>query len=82
MSSLATEADHDSWTIEDLCPYVACIFEAFGFDRTIFAGDWPVSSQAASYPVCVSTLLELLQGVSQEDLYRLFRSNAERFYRV
>jgi L-fuconolactonase len=82
VSSLATEADHRNWTIEDLRPYVDTIFEAFGFDRTIFAGDWPVSSQAAAYPVCVETLLELIPGAAHDELYKLFRKNAENFYRV
>jgi L-fuconolactonase len=82
VSSLATEADHKNWTIEDLRPYVDTIFEAFGFDRVIFAGDWPVSSLAAAYPVCVETLLELVKGATHEELYKLFRTNAEKFYRV
>jgi L-fuconolactonase len=82
VSSLATEADHRNWTIDDLRPYVDAVFEAFGFDRVIFAGDWPVSSQAAAYPVCVETLLELVKGASHDELYKLFRKNAENFYRV
>jgi L-fuconolactonase len=82
VSSLATEADHRNWTIDVLRPYVDAIFEAFGFDRTIFAGDWPVSSQAAAYPVCVETLLELVPGATHDELYKLFRKNAENFYRV
>jgi L-fuconolactonase len=82
VSSIATEADHMNWTIDDVKPYVDCIFENFGFDRTVFAGDWPVSSQAAAYPICVSTLLELLKGVSKVNLHKFFRKNAEDFYRV
>jgi L-fuconolactonase len=82
VSSLATEADHKNWTLEDLRPYVDAVFEAFGFDRVIFAGDWPVSSQAAAYPLCVDTLLKLLKGATHDELYKLFRKNAEGFYRV
>jgi L-fuconolactonase len=82
VSSLATEADHENWTINQLRPYVDCIFENFGFERTCFGGDWPVSSLAATYPTCVNTLLELVSGASKQELYQLFRSNAERFYRV
>lgn len=82
VSSIATEADHQSWTIEQLRPYVDCIFENFGFQRTVFASDWPVSSQAATYPVCVDTLLTLVKGASPKELYRLFRQNAEEFYRI
>jgi L-fuconolactonase len=82
VSSLATEADHKNWTLEQLKPYVDCIFENFGFDRTIFAGDWPVSSQAANYETCVETLLTLVGERSGENIHKLFRSNAEKFYSV
>jgi L-fuconolactonase len=82
VSSLATEADHKNWTVEVLRPYVECIFESFGFDRTIFAGDWPVSSQAANYETCVETAITLAKGAGEEDLRKLFRANAEKFYRV
>lgn len=82
VSSLATEADHENWTIEDIRPYADTIFEAFGFDRVIFAGDWPVSSMAAAYPVCVGTILELLEGAGHDQLYKLFRKNAEDFYHI
>jgi len=82
VSSLATEADHQNWTISDLRPYVDHIFECFGFDRTVFAGDWPVSSQAATYPGCVETLEQLVAGCSQDDLKKLFHDNAEIFYGI
>ncbi|AEF81371.1 amidohydrolase family protein [Leadbettera azotonutricia] len=82
VSSLATEADHKNWTIDDLRPFTDAIFEAFGFERTAFAGDWPVSSRAASYPQCVETLLTLVKGASRADLYKLFRKNGEDFYRI
>lgn len=79
-SSLATEADHLSWTIEDLKPFVNHIFDCFGYERTVFAGDWPVSSQAADLPVCVETLVKLTHGASEAQLTQLFYSNAIKFY--
>ncbi|MDR2617289.1 MAG: amidohydrolase family protein [Treponema sp.] len=82
VSSLATEGDHKNWTIDDIRPFSDAVFEAFGFDRVVFAGDWPVSSQAASFTVCVETLLELVKGAGRQELYKLFRTNAENFYRI
>ncbi|MDR1774239.1 MAG: amidohydrolase family protein [Clostridioides sp.] len=82
VSSIATEADHKNWTVEELKPYSDCIFENFGFDRTIFAGDWPVSTQAATYSTSVETLLELIKGSTKEERYKLFHANAEKFYNV
>jgi len=82
LSSLATEADHQNWTIDDLRPYAEHIIECFGMDRLVFASDWPVSSQAADIPTCVSTLLEIMKGTSQEDLKKVFYHNARLFYDV
>lgn len=80
VSSLATEADHRCWTLQDLRPFVDHVFDCFGFERTFFGGDWPVSSQAASYPQCVETLERLIGGVSEEETRKLFRENAIAFY--
>ena len=82
VSSLATEADHENWTIDDIRPYADHIFECFGFERTIFAGDWPVSTLAADFPVCVNTILELVKGCSEADLKKLFHDNAVKFYKL
>lgn len=81
-SSLATEADHENWTIDDIRPYADHIIECFGFERTIFAGDWPVSTLAADFPVCVNTILELVKGCSEADLKKLFHDNAVKFYKL
>lgn len=80
-SSLATEADHQNWTLEDLRPYTDAIFEAFGVERCFFAGDWPVSTMAASYPTCVETL-KALSGVSGSEEKLLFHDNCQTFYGV
>ncbi len=82
VSSLATEADRTKWTIEDLKPYADHIFDCFGFDRTVYAGDWPVSSQAADLPTCVGTLEKLVSGCSKKELKNLFHDNAVKFYRL
>lgn len=82
LSGLTTEADHAKWTAADLKPYVAHVVECFGFDRVIFGGDWPVSTQATDYPRWVATLDELLRGASPDELHRLYVRNAESFYRV
>ena len=82
VSSVATEADHATWTLEDIRPYADHIFDCFGFDRTIYAGDWPVSSQAADLPLCVETIEKVTEGCSEEDLKKLFHDNAERFYNI
>ncbi len=80
-SSLATEADHENWTLEELRPYTDAIFDGFGIERCFFAGDWPVSSMAATYPTCVETLKKL-SGVSGAEERMLFHDNCQEFYGV
>jgi L-fuconolactonase len=82
VSSLATEADHRNWTIEDLKPYVEHVFECFGMERTFFGGDWPVSTLAADYEVCVQTVQGFLSGTSAAQLRAFFADNAIAFYRL
>jgi len=87
VSGMVTEADHAAWTPDDLKPFLEATIDAFGFDRLIFGGDWPVCRQAAEYPRWVETLDGLLArmgpaGVGAADLRKLYRDNARRFYRL
>ena len=81
-SSLATEADHENWTLDDIRPYADRIIECFGIDRLIYASDWPVSSLAADIPTCVSTMLEIMKDFTRDELQKVFHHNAEKFYGV
>lgn len=82
LSGLATEADHAKWTAADLRPYIDHVIECFGFDRVMFGGDWPVSTQATTYPRWVATVDEALQGCAPEELRKVYVTTAEAFYRV
>ena len=50
ISGVTTEADHQNWTREQLSPYIAHAIETFGFDRSIYGGDWHVPSSPAPIP--------------------------------
>ena len=82
VSSLATEADHHHWSSNDIKPYLEHVINSFGFERCIFGGDWPVSTLAASFSTCVSTLEDLIADSSKEDKEKLFRTNAIAFYHL
>ena len=82
ISGLVTEADHAKWKPADLKPYIDHVVACFGFDRVMFGGDWPVSTQASDYPRWVATLDEALRGCSPDELQRAYVRNAEEFYRV
>ena len=82
ISGLVTEADHNSWTPEDLQPYIEHVLEAFSFDRVIYGSDWPVSTLASDYPRWVQTLKDVVSGCSTDELNKLFHDNAIEFYRL
>ena len=82
LSDLPVEADHNTWTEADLRPYIDATIEAFGFDRTIFAGDYPVCLQATTLPRWVEVLDNAFAGVPESDLRKYYRDNANAFYRL
>ena len=82
LSDLPAYADPEHWTDKDLRPYIDATFETFGFDRTIFAGDWPICLQATSLTQWVDTLDRALADVAKPDIRKFYRDNANRFYRL
>ncbi|MFH1009419.1 MAG: amidohydrolase family protein [Candidatus Latescibacterota bacterium] len=82
ISGMITEADHENWTAEGLKPYIAHVIECFGFDRVLYAGDWPVVTLAGEYQEWVAALDWALSGCRTEDLKKLFYSNAISVYRM
>ena len=83
LSGMVTEADHASWTADDLRPYVGHVVECFGFDRLMFGSDWPVCLLAASYDQVIEAVKTILSPALDEAAERkLFGENAARFYRV
>lgn len=82
LSDLPVEADHQTWTENDLRPFIDATIEAFGFDRTIYAGDYPICLQATTLPRWVEVLDRALSGSSPTELRKFYRDNANAFYRL
>ncbi|MBL4791622.1 MAG: amidohydrolase family protein [Citromicrobium sp.] len=58
---MVTEANHDSWTPNDLSPYVEHVADCFGLDRVMYGSDWPVCTLAGSYGQVISALKTILK---------------------
>jgi len=82
ISGATTEANLDSWTVEQIKPYVLHALGVFGEDRVVFGSDWPVVLQAAPYRRWVDTLDELTDDWSASAKRKLWSENAKRFYRL
>jgi L-fuconolactonase len=84
LSDLPVEADLKNWTEADLRPYIEATIDAFGVDRTIYAGDYPVCLQATTLPHWVEVLDRAFadMGLSEAETRKIYRDNANRFYRL
>ena len=83
LSDLPIEAAKD-WTEADIRPYIAATLEAFGPDRTIFAGDYPICLAATTMTAWVDLLDRAFAdlGLSLHETRAIYRDNANRFYRL
>lgn len=70
------------WTAADLAPAVNHCLDAFGPQRVVFGGDWPVCNLGAgsSYAAWVAALRSLVAGRSRPEQAALFHDNAVAFY--
>jgi L-fuconolactonase len=82
LSGMVTEANWQSWTTEDLKPYVHEVLDVFGTDRCMFGTDWPVCLVAASYDRVVDALQECIKDLSETDRKKIFGLNAIEAYRL
>ncbi|MGH7199395.1 MAG: amidohydrolase family protein, partial [Planctomycetaceae bacterium] len=71
---------NEQWTPADLAPNVNFCLDAFGEDRVLFAGDWPVCTLRATFSDWLAALQEITRDRSAEFRKKLFHENAARFY--
>jgi L-fuconolactonase len=82
LSGVTTEADHASWTRDQLRPYIDHVIDCFGFDRLMYGGDWPVSELAGRYTDWLEVLDWATAGATAAERRKLFRDNGIRAYRL
>jgi len=82
ISGVSTEADHKSWTREQLKPYIAHAIDSFGFDRSMYGGDWHVMELAGTYPQWIEVVDWVVEGASTDEKRQLYRDTAIKTYRL
>ena len=82
LSGVVTEADHASWTPATVRPYIEHALDCFGFSRTMFASDWPVSSLTHGYGDWAAIVDDIVAAASPDEKRALFRDTARRAYRL
>jgi L-fuconolactonase len=82
LSGLTTEARWDSWTPDEIRPYLAHALSRFGPDRCLFGGDWPVSTLAVTYPIWLDLVRDALAPYPELDRAMVLGGTAARVYRL
>ena len=82
ISGLATEADRDNWTREQLKPYIEHALDAFDVEGVMYGGDWPVSTLAIGYQEWIGTVNWAAADIDDTARRMLFVDNAVSFYRL
>jgi L-fuconolactonase len=73
-----------TWRAADLAPYVARVLDAFGPDRAMLAGNWPVVRLARAHGPAWADLDRLVvdAGVGADGLRRVRGGTADAWYRL
>lgn len=77
LSGLPAESEGD-WTADQLRPFLDVALDAFGPDRLLFGGDWPVSGPYGRWAETVLTWLD--DRVGEHHRNGVLAGNAERVY--
>ena len=82
ISGVVAYAEPETWTVDDIRPYVEHAIESFGWDRIVWGSDWPVCTLTASLPIWVAATHATTLGCSADERARLFSLNARRIWRL
>jgi L-fuconolactonase len=64
LSGLTTEADHESWSEQQIRPYLLHAIDAFGPSRCMYGSDWPVATLATTYVRWLELVLDVVSDLT------------------
>ncbi len=82
VSGLATEADWNSWKLENFARYLEHVFACFGHHRIMFGSDWPVCLLAASYEEGIAIVESKLDTFDTNQRDAFWALNAVKIYNL
>jgi predicted TIM-barrel fold metal-dependent hydrolase len=80
ISGIIVTTKKGEWKSADLADNINFCLEAFGEDRVLFAGDWPVCTLRASFAEWLSALKWVVRDRPAAFQRKLFHDNAVKFY--
>ena len=82
LSGMATEADWENWSAEDLHPYMEIALECFGPGRIMFGSDWPVARLAIEYAQWVEICRTFISKLSPDEQKNIEGGTAIKVYKL
>jgi predicted TIM-barrel fold metal-dependent hydrolase len=82
ISGVVAYADPNSWSVENLRPYVEHTIRSFGWDRVVWGSDWPVCTLGGGLATWVAATHALIAGASPEERMKLLSGNARRMWKL
>jgi L-fuconolactonase len=82
VSGFITNSQGKKPTPEQIAAVIGHVYECFGPDRVMFAGDWPVCTLAMSLADWVAAVRQVVADKPAAEQTRLFHDNAAKFYGV
>jgi L-fuconolactonase len=82
LSGMVTEADWQTWTPEQIAPYIGIAFECFGAERLMIGSDWPVCTVAASYTHTMNRVIDFLKRHPDAERDAVLGGTAATFWRL
>ena len=82
LSGIVTEAHWQTWTPEQIAPYISVAVECFGAERLMIGSDWPVCTVAASYTRTMNLVIEFLKRYPDAERDAVLGGTAATFWRL
>ena len=82
VSGMVTEADWNTWTPENIRPYLDIVVEAFGSERILIGSDWPVCLVAGKYSEVMQVVIDYISIFTEKEQALILGGNAAKAYRI
>lgn len=82
VSGMVTEADWNTWTPENIRPYLDIVVEAFGPERILIGSDWPVCLVAGKYSEVMQVVIDYISTFTEKKQALILGGNAAKAYRI